>query len=255
MDLQSDIWRSSFTPKPLKDGEIDVWRVDLDRDPDSVCSLFKTLSRDEQQRAGRFHFAKDRGQFVIARGSLRKIIGGYLALEPDRIDFSYNAFGKPFLELEETRLRFNVSHSRGFALVAVASGREVGIDIEFVDDDLDVLTVAHSVFSQTEISILEKLPSALRPLAFFKGWTRKEAYLKALGKGFSERSGQLSGTVIPDEPNIPLGTTDGQNVRDWSLVSLPYERDYMAALAVESRIGTIRYWQLTENEGVNLSAY
>jgi 4'-phosphopantetheinyl transferase len=132
-------------------------------------------------------------------------------------------------------------------MIAVTSGREVGIDIEFVNEKLDVLSTAQSVFSENEISALKALPPNLRTRGFFRGWTRKEAYIKALGKGFSYPLEQFKVSVLTDEPDICFRTYDHQKIRDWSLMSFDSQQDYMAAVAVEGKIGTIRYWQFIED--------
>ena len=236
--------QSSLDQKILKAEEIDIWSFSLNCDPSAVSRSFRLLSPDEKQKADRFRFEKDRDRYVVARGSLRRIIGSYLGLQPDQIRFSYNRFGKPFIDDQNVSIRFNVSHSRDIALIAVTSGKEVGIDIEFVDDGLDVLTTAKCIFSQTETSILEKLPSDLRTRAFFKAWTSKEAYLKALGKGFSDESRQFPVSILMDEQKFVFITNDGHRSRKWSLMSLPSGRNYSSALVVEGEIETTRNRQL-----------
>lgn len=184
----------------------------------------------------------------MARGNLRRIIGSYLDLEPDQIRFSYNRFGKPFIDDRNVSIRFNVSHSRDIAMIAVTSGRDVGIDIEFIDNGLDILTTASGIFSTTELSILEKLPSHLRTPAFFRGWTRKEAYLKALGKGFSDESINFPVSLLTDEHNTSFSTNNGERYRNWSLMTLAMDFGYSAAVAVEGEIGTLRNGLFVENE-------
>jgi 4'-phosphopantetheinyl transferase len=227
--------------------KIDIWRVCLKRDPLSVGTLFETLSPDERQKANKFHFARDRDHFVVARGSLRKILGWYINVSPSQISFFYNKYGKPFLVQENQSFQFNISHSNDLAVIAVTSGREVGLDIEFVNENLDVLSTVQSVFSETEISAFKALPPNLRTGAFFRGWTRKEAYIKALGKGFSYPLEQFKVSVMTDEPDISFRTYDHQKIRDWSLMSFGAQEEYMGAVVVEGKIGTIRYWQLIED--------
>lgn len=239
MDLQQDIWQQTSVHPSLKDGEIHVWRVNLDKESSSVQMLFETLSADEKQKAGKYRFEKDRSHFVVARGSLRNILGGYLNMSPPQIRFSYNRFGKPFLESESNQIRFNVSHSQGIALFALTREQEIGIDIEFINDNVEILKTAESVFSPTEISTLKTLPSNMQTAAFFCGWTRKEAFIKAVGEGFSYPTKQFTIPIKPEESDILLRT----NVKNWSLMSLLSEHNFMAALAVEGKIKTVRYWQ------------
>jgi 4'-phosphopantetheinyl transferase len=238
--------QSSLDPIALRDREIDIWKLNLNRESSEVGRAFRRLSQAEKGKADRFRFKKDRDHYVVARGDLRRIMGGYLDIEPDRVRFSYNKYGKPFLGNGNASILFNVSHSRDIALVAVTSGNEVGIDIEFVDDSIDVLTTAKGVFSQADTSLLEKLPPDLRTRAFFRGWTRKEAYLKALGEGFSQESRQFPVSIFLDEQKIVFTTSEVDRSRNWSLISLPFGQNYSSALVMEGEIDATRNRRLPE---------
>lgn len=221
--------------------EIHVWQVGLERDATSVRALLETLSPDENQRANKYHFANHRDRFIVARGTLRKILAAYLDIEPTRIAFSHNKFGKPVLDLENEMIHFNVSHSEDLALVAVTRRQEVGIDVEFINDDIEIRKSAESIFSPAEVTALKALPLESQRATFFEVWTRKEALLKALGRGFSYPPRQF--TVLPsaEGSNISARTEEFHGIRGWSLVSLPSVQKYSAALAVKGDIGTIRY--------------
>jgi len=248
MNLQNDKWQKTLDPEPPKNGEIDLWRVFLNRDRKSISFLFDSLSYDEKHRANKYVFAKDREHYVACRATLRKIIGRYLGLGPEKVRFSYNRFGKPFMAAEDGGLRFNVSHSRGVGLIAIALNREVGVDIEFVDHKFHVFSVANSAFSASEVLRLRSLPTSLQTEVFFTGWTRKEASLKAMGYGlssFPEHQSVIS--AINGEKDVSFTTFAGDEFKDWSLTSLATDDRYKASLAVEGNIGTVRYWQLTEN--------
>jgi 4'-phosphopantetheinyl transferase len=224
--------------------DVHVWRVCLDPDSRYVSKLFQTLSMDEMHKADKFHFDKDRNRFVVARGTLRKILGRYLNLTPNRISFSYSRYGKPFLDAGNDSLRFNVSHSRGLALIAVTSGREIGIDIEFIDDDREVLKTAKNIFSPAVLSKLRSIDPELRVGAFFRGWTRTEAFFKAVGTGFSDPGKQLSEPIMPAESYFSAETIRFKEAKNWTLVTLPFDPRYASAVAVEGGIGTIGFHQL-----------
>ena len=204
-------------------GDVHVWRVYLNQGTSYVNTLFGELSPDEQQKAGNYRFCNDRNRFVASRSMLRKILGGYLKCNSGQILFSYNRYGKPFLK--GNTLRFNVSHSRGIALFAVAHGRDVGIDVEFVDPCVETMKTAQIAFSQAEFIRLQTLEPDLRATEFFRNWTRNEAILKAVGTGFSY--------VEKPEKN-----------RDWTLIDLPVDQDYKAAMAIQGEAGSIRYHQI-----------
>lgn len=241
MELQQVSPRALSRKSLDTEGEIDVLLVRLDQDPSVVCPLFETLSPDERQRAEKYRFLKDRNSYIFTRGTLRKLLAGYLNVGPDEIRFSYDACGKPRLDSECESLHFNVSHSHKLALIAVTRGREVGIDLEFIDNCFEFLKTAPCVFSSADMSRLMRLPPRSRPAAFFHGWTRKEAVLKAIGQGFSSASAQFAGPFITNKPSISFMTRAPHKARTWSLVSLPTAPGYTSALAVEGRVETIRF--------------
>ena len=233
--------QSLSEPNAPTTAAIDIWRIDLNCDSWKVGQLIENLSPDEKDKASKFRFPKDRDHYVVARGSLREIIGSYLDLKPDQIRFSYNKYGKPSIDNGNPALRFNLSHSRDIALVAVTSGAEVGVDVEYIDDELDVMNLANTIFSASEISMLENLSADAKTGAFFNAWTRKEAFLKALGKGFSEVADCLPTSAPMNDAKISVKITGGQIEKSWSLASFIVDRDYSAAVAAEGGIGTIRY--------------
>src|SRR5215475_16166597 len=138
-----DKWSLTFVGDELDEDEAHVWRASLDQPADMIAKLAPLLSQDERQRAGRFYRPTDRRRFIAGRGILRKIISSYLTLAPDEVRFVYNKYGKPFISEDQNcgALSFNLSHSSGMALYAVAVGRRVGIDIEYVRDDFAALEV------------------------------------------------------------------------------------------------------------------
>jgi len=167
--------------------EVHVWRAFLDLNTLRIESLMGLLSVDELTRAGRFRFERDQKRFIVARGMLRNILGKYLGMNPHQLQFDYTAHGKPVLAADagyET-LHFNLSHSGPFALYAVSRYQNIGIDIESVRDDVAVEQITRRFFSPGEIGSLEKTDPIKRTELFFQYWTRKEAFLKALGEGIS----------------------------------------------------------------------
>ena len=234
-----------------KDGEIHVWHVRLDHTSSSVMPLFETLSPDEQDRANRYRFLKDRHSYVIARGMLRKILGSYLKLLPGNIRFNYNRYGKPFLDDRNSGLRFNVSHSQRIALIAITLGQDVGIDIEYKNHDFDFMHAARVVFSAEEYSRLTALSPAARWEAFFRGWTRKEAVLKAIGGGFAGTRAGLTSFRLRDEQHMSFTSPTPGNDQMWTVQLLPTEPGYTGAVAAEGKIETIRFCEGNIPLGLN----
>ena len=172
--------------------------LSLDRDASELSRLHTFLSPDERARAARFHFERDRNRFVVGRGTLRETLGELLEISPTEVRFAYGPQGKPELH-HETNLRFNLSHSQDLALLAVTKNREVGVDLEFMRPDLDTLEIAPSVFSPEECASLESLPESERLAAFYGYWTRKEAFIKALGLGFSRDTKEFTVTLEQEQ--------------------------------------------------------
>ncbi len=157
----------------------------LDLAPGAVDALAGCLRDDERQRAWRFRLARDRRRYVVARGRLRQLLAARLGSHPRAVELTCGAHGKPCLAPGSAAVdwRFNVSHSGDFALFAFCRGREVGVDVEAVQPMQDADAVARQFFSQGELQAYRALAPRDRELGFFTFWTRKEAYLKALGGG------------------------------------------------------------------------
>jgi len=227
--------------------EVHVWRATLDQQTASqIQSFLQSLAADEQARAERFHFERDREHFIVARGVLRAILGNYLNRAPECLSFCYSSHGKPALAGESGKdaIRFSVSHSHGVALYAVTRGREVGIDLERIRFDLPVAEIAERFFSRREVAMLRALPTDVQQQAFFRCWTCKEAYIKARGEGLSLPLDQFDVSLVPGEPAAVLGTRpDPSEASHWSLQELTSVPGYAAVLAVEGHQWRLTCWQ------------
>jgi 4'-phosphopantetheinyl transferase len=229
------------------DEEVHIWHAPLDVPPSTQWMLEQTLATDERARAGRYHRPQDRLHFVVGRGVLRTILAQYLRREPSALAFHYNRYGKPALTQEPgsntAPLTFSVSHSRGQALYAVARDRPIGIDLEYVATDVEYEQVAEHLFSPREVAMLHALPTHLHREAVFTCWTRKEAYLKALGIGLSLPLSHFEVSVDPRAPATLLFTREQcQDVTSWWMEDLTLGSDYVAALAVQAECVQIRWW-------------
>lgn len=246
MTLSGQIWNAPPAVLTLSSHDVHVWRTSLELSAAHVQRLRQTLAADEIARAERFYFEKDRRHFIVARGVLRMILSRYLGLDPRQLGFCYSSYGKPALATAPGRdwLRFNVSHSHELALYAITRGREVGIDIEYMRDNLATDTIAESYFSPREVAVLRALPADLRHEAFFTCWTRKEAYIKARGEGLSFPLDQFDVSLAPGEPAALLRTLgDPHEASRWSLQALTPGTGYAAALVVEGHGWQLTCWQ------------
>lgn len=218
--------------------EVHLWHTKLD---DQLADSLKLiLSEDEIFRANRFHFARDRNHFIVARGLLRKLVAAYLGTESADLQFSYGDKGKPSLPDSGSSINFNLAHSHCMAIYAFSQGRELGVDIEFVKEELEAEKIAERFFSRREIDALRTVPIELRKQAFFNCWTRKEAYIKARGEGLSMPLDEFDVSLAPGEPAALLNNyREVGEVSRWTMQSVPVAQGYVAALVVEGHD-----WQL-----------
>ncbi|MEN6606722.1 MAG: 4'-phosphopantetheinyl transferase superfamily protein [Bryobacteraceae bacterium] len=233
------MWRPAVSRGELRENEVHVWRAALDVSARELERLVRSLSEEEQARARRYIVESARVHFAAARGILRDILSRYLGLPPAEIRFTYGKSGKPALagEINTAALRFNLSHSHGFALYAVTCGRETGIDIEKVRPEPSASQIAERFFSPCEAAALRELPPELVPAGFFLCWTRKEAYIKACGEGLYMNLKNFDVSLTPGEPAKLLAVRDdASEASRWSLMDLKPHPHYTAALAVEGAI-------------------
>ena len=240
-------WEPALEYPLARRDEVHVWRAALLRPASEVEALRALLSADELGRADRFRFGRDRSNFVAARGILRTILGRYLRQTPSLLLFDYNQYGKPALRGAggADALRFSVAHSGDIALYAVARGREVGIDIERVREGVACEEIAGNFFSHREVEMLRELPAGQRTEGFFNCWTRKEAFVKALGEGLSFPLSQFDVSLAPGEPATLLSVRGGDEcgASGWSLRELTPGFGCVAAVAVEGDGWRLGCWQ------------
>jgi len=167
---------------------VHLWRVRLDRDDSTVGRLTTFLSPDEQQRARGYHFARDRKRFIVRRGILRTILARYVEMPPQELQLATGKFGKPELsDVCHSPPKFSLTHSQGMAMIALAQTSCVGVDLECVQPLPDLGSMINVCLSPSERGNLQALPHSLRLECFYRYWTCKEAWLKALGVGLNRR--------------------------------------------------------------------
>jgi 4'-phosphopantetheinyl transferase len=217
-------------PRPVR-----VWRAALDRPDEETATLRALLSDDEQARADRFRFPHHRKHFIVGRGFLRTVLGSTLGIAPQEIAFSYGTRGKPALRWpERSGLEFNLAHSNGQALLATAGGRALGIDLEYQREELDFLGIAGRFFTPQELAEIQRAPGlAAQRAAFFRGWARKEAFLKARGDGLWIGLDQFQVAIDPATPPRVVHTAwDPDEADRWTLRDLDAPPGFAAALVV-----------------------
>lgn len=234
----------------LAPGQVHLWRASLDLPPGRTRELERFLSPDELARAKRFVVRSARDRYTTARAVLRNILARYVSEAPADLRFSYTEHGKPHLAQPATSLatslRFNVTHSHDLAVYALTGGQPVGVDVEYLYRRaiVDRLKIAHRFFSDREYNALASMPPYRRDQAFLACWTRKEAFVKAIGQGLSCPLDQFDVTVDPVEPAELLATRwDAYEALRWSMTSIEPGPDYIGALALKGQILRVARWQ------------
>ncbi len=238
---ENTLWSPASPGIQLSPNEVHIWRARLDLDSPIPDYHSTFLSTAEKERAARFAFAKDRHHFTVARIILRKLLAGYLGEDPGRLSIVVLKHGKPALTAEARipSLRFNLSHSHGLALFAFCLEHEVGVDLERIKPEVAFEGIENNFFSPKEREELASLPSALRPEAFFLGWTRKEAYVKAHGEGLQASLQDFDVSLTPDRP-AELHSPDKKK---WRLYSLNPGDGFVGALVVEGQEHQLRFFE------------
>jgi 4'-phosphopantetheinyl transferase len=247
-DQQIDEYAISLWPAPpadlkLNSDEVHVWAANLEAEKERNCHFSGMLSPDELEKARRYYFEKDRNHFIAARGILRSILGGYLNIEPAGLCFTYSTYGKPSISGEQNpgRVFFNISHSYGLALYAFSYCGEIGIDIERIRPEQYDDSIASEILSKQEIALLNALPSDQRAKSFFACWVRKEAFLKACGRGLSIAPEKIEVSLTAGGPYALPGMEGDCAGTLWSFRDLDACPGYAAALAVRQQDCQVKY--------------
>lgn len=233
------VWPFQDGPFPtLGDHEVHVWKCRLTADAAELATRLAVLSPDEQDRVSQFRLERPRDQFLIARSTVRALLGRYLGVAPRAIAFERSAHGKPRLGSPSSTLEFNVSHSHDLALFAFSAHGPVGVDVEWLGRDIAHADVAKRFFSEREQAQLNDVPAAARHRAFVECWTRKEAYLKAHGSGLSRDTRTFSVSLGIDGPSVVMDEeADVVSGGPWMSWVLTPDSDYCAALVSNGGAG------------------
>ena len=238
---KSTNWLEPPESLSLEAGQVHVWQICLEQEDDLLDRFRRTLEPQEIDRAGRFRFERLQRHFVASRGFLRYVLSRYVIAKPEQLSFAYNYYGKPSVA-GNSSLQFNMSHSHEVALVAVTWDAAVGVDVEHIRADFASEDIATRFFSRLEIETFSSLTKEERVAAFFRCWARKEAYIKAIGKGLSQPLDGFDVTLAPSDPAALLRAGE-EDVLQWSMTDIDVGSDYASALAVEGVPSQISYWQ------------
>ncbi|CAA9472171.1 MAG: 4'-phosphopantetheinyl transferase [uncultured Rubrobacteraceae bacterium] len=238
-------WVSPPAALMLAGDEVHVWRVDVRSAYARRNDLWRVLAKDERQKATDLVFEGDRKRFVVSRGVLRVLLGRYLRAQPGSLVFGYNPYGKPFL-VGAPGVRFSTSHSHDLVLLAFVRDRDIGVDVEHLRDDLGLDEIASRHFATREVATLRSLTNSSRKEAFFACWTRKEAFVKAKGRGLTLPFSRFEVTLTPGQPAMLLKVEE--DIREpfrWAMQELIPGPGYAAALVVDEHNLRSSCWQYT----------
>jgi 4'-phosphopantetheinyl transferase len=235
--------RSGVIPLPEPD-ETHLWLLPLDTAEDELARLAGHLTADEDVRARRFRFERDRDRFVAARGQLREVLAAYLGRAPARITLQYGPRGKPRLAGDDGRARlgFSLAHAGRRALVGIACGREIGVDLEEVRPERLGPAAAALFLSDAERREIDRLGPVDRARALLSAWVQKEAYAKARGDGLALDLRSIEVDVRPDGPGGLRRAGGRTGAASWALRTLEVGPEFAGALAVEGAAGRLAWW-------------
>lgn len=246
MSLPTLLWDSPPRERKLGARDVHVWAAGLDQSPGRLSSLKQTLSPDEQCRAGRFHFERDRHRFIAGRGILREILGSYTDIHPAQLRFDYCPRGKPILadSSELRRLHFNLGHSEDLMVLAVTRACIVGVDIERIREIPEMERIVVQYFSAGEAAQFMASPKDRKLRAFYRLWTRKEAILKASDEGISGLAKDLDFPFPPPQSAQVRAMPENSAINaNWTWVELTAAPGYVAALAAPVADVTCSCWR------------
>lgn len=222
----------------MQDGEIHLWQVSLDVADDAAPRL---LSSDELERAARIRDPRRAARFRRCRAILRRLLGDALGRDPAELVFHLSGYGKPELaDLANHQLHFNVTHSDSVAFVGLRRGGPLGVDVERIRPEFAVESIAARFFSVRERKTLMSLPAEERVEAFFRCWTRKEAFIKAVGEGLSYPLDEFDVTLRREEPAAVVAVRGNMvEARNWRLEELEAPEEFVAAFACEGIVTSV----------------
>jgi 4'-phosphopantetheinyl transferase len=240
-------WQSTLPAAPPRHADVHIWAVQPAAVATAYERFFQLLSQTERARALRFHFERDRITHVVARGALRLILGRYLQLSPTELHFDTTRFDKPFITHPQTTMQFNISHSADVVLLAFTASRDVGVDVESIRPMPDADQIVTRFFSANEIATWRGLPPSQQNSAFFTCWTRKEAFIKALGEGLSHPLDQFDVTLQPGETaQLSPNDRSQRTIEGWTIRALPMPENYAAALVVAGDHNTPHFTRIAD---------
>lgn len=229
----------------MQPGDIHAWIAQLEIEDRVRQDCWACLSDEERLRAAQYRFELHRRRFIASHGILRILLGRYLHCHPASVQFEIGNNGKP--RLPDNAFEFNMAHSGDRALIAVTSGTPVGADLEFIREMPDALQIAARFFSPSESATLASLPADKRARAFFHCWTRKEAFVKAIGEGLAHPLDTFSVSLDSEARLLHLeGDVDAPS--RWAFHHIGFEPDCVGAIAIRRQFTRLRLFRFCSDQ-------
>lgn len=232
--------------KPLLPNQTHLWYIKFNKQLNNVPFFTSILSDDEKEKASKFRFKKDQNQFILSRGALRVLSANYLNIDAKNIVFKYGKYGKPEFDFNSD-LKFNVSHSGNFGIIGFVKNFDIGIDIEKIKNDFDVLDIASNYFSELEIETIKKLPKEKHVEYFYRCWTRKESFIKAKSLGLTFPLDSFSVCINSNKKTELLETKwDNTEKHTWKLFAFSPHQNYIGAISIQGNIKSVEYFNFND---------
>lgn len=226
------IWETKEPSFELTSHLVHIWSIPLNIEAGTQKAYWHLLSNEEKFRANRFKFEVDKIKYIACRGALRVLLSKYLVQEAEKIEILYLKNGKPN---HNSNLEFNVSHSGDWAVIGFTLDNILGIDIEYINREIEYVDIASKFFSAEEAYIVINAENNKMPLYFYNCWTRKEAFIKAIGDGLSFPLNKFRVSINPKvSPKLLVTNWDPSEANKWSLWSFTKGDDYIGAVTVKS---------------------
>ncbi len=227
----------------LQPSQLHVWSVCKSDHENRLQEYWDILNEAEKERALTFRFLKDRYCFIIARGVLRNLLGAYIQMAPDQVKFQFGHNGKPYVH-HPSQIKFNISHSGDTILLGFVQKHSIGIDVEYTKRKVDVKKIAELFFAEEEVTSLFRLDQAYHTQAFYNCWTRKEAFIKAVGSGLSFPLDQFVVSLDSTKEATLIDTKWDKKEKDkWMLNTIEPGKDYIGAVSVKGNVSDIQSWR------------
>ncbi|WP_299767290.1 4'-phosphopantetheinyl transferase superfamily protein [uncultured Dokdonia sp.] len=235
---------TAFSNKDLSlpSDQLHLWSVCKNMHEDRISTYWDILNATERERALKFRFQKDRSCFIIARGVLRMLLGNYLGIAPAHIEFQFGPNGKPYV-IHSNDIKFNISHSGDTIILGFIKKHRIGVDVEYTKREVDVKKIAEHFFSEEEVRSLFALDQDYHTQAFYNCWTRKEAFIKAVGSGLAFPLDQFVVSLESTKEATLIDTKwDKEEKEKWMLHAIEPRKDYIGAVSVKGNVAGITSW-------------